>query len=195
MHIPSDYEIKNQSVITAFMQQHPFAQLVCATDLFPAINHLPLIYDAEHHCLWGHLAKSNPDLKHLNNASVAVVFSGAHGYISPDWYEKLGVPTWNYQAVHVQGTCQKDASVSRVKKVVDELSAVHQTSLGSNWVDDYNPTMLSAIVAIKIDIHNIRCQFKLSQDRSSTDQLNVIRALQESGQLKLAEAMKQVLKP
>lgn len=194
MHIPSDYEIKNQSVITAFMQQHPFAQLVCATDLFPVINHLPLMYDPEHHCLWGHLAKSNPDLKYLNNSSVAVVFSGAHGYISPDWYEKPGVPTWNYQAVHIQGTCQTDASVSRIKKVVDQLSAVHQTSLGLSWADDYKATMLSAIKAIKIDIQSMQCQFKLSQDRSAADQRNVIRALQERGQTELAEAMKQVLK-
>lgn len=194
MHIPSDYEIKDRAVITAFMQQYPFAQLVCATETFPDINHLPLLYDAEQNCLWGHLAKNNPALKYLHNAQVSVVFTGPHGYISPDWYQKPGVPTWNYQAVHVQGICQTDDSVSRVKKIVDELSALHQASLGSNWVDDYNPSMLSAIVTTKINIHNIRCQFKLSQDRSVADQLNVIRALQESGQLELADAMKQVLK-
>jgi len=194
MHIPSHYEIKDQAVICAFMQHHPFALLVCATESFPVINHIPLLYDAEQNCLWGHLAKNNPDLKHLNNSSVTVVFSGEHGYISPDWYQKSGVPTWNYQTVHVQGICQIDASVTTVKKIVDEMSALHQASLGSTWADDYKPAMLSAIEAIKIDIHNIDCQFKLSQDRSAADQQNVIKALQENGQTELAHAMKQTLK-
>lgn len=194
MHIPSDYIIKDNAVITAFMQQQPFAQVVCAGDSFPIINHMPLLYDAEQHCLWGHLAKNNPDLKHLSNARVTVVFSGAHGYISPDWYEKPGVPTWNYQTVHARGICQTDTSEKVTREIVDELSALHQKSLGLSWRNDYNPAMLSAIVALKIDIIDMSCQFKLSQDRSATDRQNVIIALQENGQPELAEAMKQTFK-
>lgn len=193
MHIPTDFEIKDNAVIKAFMRQHPFAQLVCSTDQFPAINHLPFLHDLENQCLWGHLAKNNPDLKHLNNTSVNVVFSGPHGYISPDWYQNSGVPTWNYQAVHVRGTCQRDSSESTIQKVVDNLSALHQKNLGLDWVNDYNPAMLSAIVAIKIDILDIRCQFKLSQDRSDIDRHNVIQALKQNGQLELAYSMKQEL--
>lgn len=194
MHIPPDYEIKDQSLITDFMQQHPFAQLVCATDSFPVINHIPLLYDAEQNCLWGHLAKNNPHLTHLNNSSVCVVFTGPHGYISPDWYEKTGVPTWNYQALHIRGTCRTDDSTSRVKNIVDEMSALYQASLGYSWDDNYAHAMLSAIVALKVDIESMQCQFKLSQDRSAKDQHNVIKALQENGQLELAEAMKQARK-
>ena len=142
MHIPSDYEIKNQSVITAFMQQHPFAQLVCATDLFPVINHLPLMYDPEHHCLWGHLAKSNPDLKYLNNSSVAVVFSGAHGYISPDWYRKSGVPTWNYQAVHIYGQCRLMNSTEQLEEMVAALSHEYEQNF------EKQPEYLSFVVRL-----------------------------------------------
>jgi Transcriptional regulator len=116
MHIPSDYEINDKDVITAFMQQYPFAQLVCASDTFPIINHIPLLYDAEKHCLWGHLAKNNPDLKHLNNSSVTVVFSGVHGYISPDWYEKSGVPTWNYQPFMFRGFARQIIPVPKGKE-------------------------------------------------------------------------------
>ncbi|KAA3639277.1 MAG: FMN-binding negative transcriptional regulator [Proteobacteria bacterium] len=194
MHIPSDYEIKDKAIIAAFMQQYPFAQVVCAGDTFPIVNHMPLLYDAEQHCLWGHLAKNNPDLNQLTNSRITVVFSGTHGYISPDWYEKTGVPTWNYQAVHVTGTCHIDTSEKITQKIVDELSELHQKSLGLSWVNDYNPAMLSAIVALKIDIHDMRCQFKLSQDRSAIDRKNVIIALQENGQPELAEAMKQAFK-
>lgn len=193
MHIPSDYIIKDNTVITAFMQQHPFAQVVCAGDTFPIINHMPLLYDSVQHCLWGHLAKNNPNLKHLTNSHVTVVFSGSHGYISPDWYEKPGVPTWNYQTVHAQGICQTDTSEKIAQEIVDELSDLHQKSLGLSWANDYNPAMLSAIVAIKIDIHDVRCQFKLSQDRSPQDRQNIIDALSKLGKQDLMRAMQSFL--
>ncbi len=195
MHVPPDYAIKDKAVITAFIQQNPFAQLVCATETFPVINHIPLLYDAECNCLWGHLAKNNPDLKHLNDSQVTAVFSGPHGYISPDWYENPGVPTWNYQTVHVMGNCRADDSVTTVKRIVDQLSEAHQASLGYNWNDDYKSSMLSAIVALKIDIESLQCQFKLNQDRSAKDQQKVIKSLQENGQHELAEAMEQTQKP
>ena len=193
MHIPPDYAVKDHSVITAFMQHHPFAQLVCATETFPVINHVPLLYDDERNCLWGHLAKNNPDLTYLNNSPVSVVFTGPHGYISPDWYEKPGVPTWNYQALHVGGTCHTETSESIIKKVVDKLSNHHQTLMGFSWDGNYKPSMLSAIVAIRIEIRSIQCQFKLSQDRSTNDQQNIINALKKNGQIQLAKTMNKIL--
>ncbi len=191
MHIPIDYKVTDKAVIEAFIQQHPFGQLVCAGDHFPVINHLPFLYNIEEQYLWGHLAKQNPGLKLLDNAPVSVVFSGPHGYISPDWYEKPGVPTWNYQAVHITGTCHLDSSAKAVQQMVDELSTFHQESLGFSWNADYNPKLLSAIVALKIDIHEIHCQFKLSQDRNPKDQQNVMKALSELGQHDLSQAMKE----
>lgn len=172
-----------------FIQQHPFAQLVCATDTFPVINHIPFLFDTEQNCLWGHLAKNNQDIRHLSNSPVTVVFSGPHGYISPDWYENPGVPTWNYQAVHIRGISQVDTAESTVKKVVDGLSTQHQSRLDATWSDDYNPSLLSAIVAIRIDIQPMQCQFKLSQDRSAKDRQQVIKALQDNNQIELAEAI------
>ena len=191
MHIPADYEIKDSSVIESFIRRQSFGQLVCAGNRFPIINHLPFIYDHKRHCLLGHLAKQNPDLKQLNQASVTVVFTGPHGYISPDWYEKPGVPTWNYQVVHITGTCHIDTSANACQQMVSELSELHQKSLGLTWGNDYNPAMLSAIVALKIEIQAWRCQFKLSQDRSLQDQHNVINALSELGQQELSLAMTQ----
>ena len=50
-----------------------------------------------------HVAKSNSQWKDIEDQEVLVTFQGAHDYVSPSWYETAGVPTWNYQAVHIYG--------------------------------------------------------------------------------------------
>ena len=67
--------------------------------------------------LRAHLARANPLCALLAEASqasreVLVVFSGPHGYISPQFYlpEHKNVPTWNYAAVHAYGVPLMDVT-------------------------------------------------------------------------------------
>ena len=62
---------------------------------------------------------------------------------------------------------------------------------------DYLQKMISAIVAFEVRITRLEGKFKLSQNRSRVDQLNVIAALKNTGgddATRLASLMEQVLK-
>jgi transcriptional regulator len=50
--------------------------------------------------------------------------------------------------------------------------------------------MLRGIVGIEMAVTEIQCKFKLSQNRSSTDQEQSIRALEALGNHELAEVMR-----
>jgi transcriptional regulator len=59
------------------------------------------------------------------------------------------------------------------------------------WQPEYPMSILQAIVGIEIIIREIQCKYKLSQNRSQRDQLNIIGKLKSRGSNKLAEAMEQ----
>jgi transcriptional regulator len=118
-----------------------------------------------------------------------VTLQGAHDYISPSWYAGSGVPTWNYQAVHVYGQCKVFNEPNELKRVVDALTKKYESSFPTPWQPDYGSSMLGAIVGIEIDINEIQCQYKLSQNRSEQDKQQVIEQLKLSGSKQLAEAM------
>ena len=75
----------------------------------PLISHAPLVFirseneEATGGQLIGHFARANPHWKHLQNGKVTAIFHGPSAYITPQWYVKNDVPTWNFATVHVEG--------------------------------------------------------------------------------------------
>lgn len=87
------------------MAKNPFATVITVQDNQPSISHLPLTpkKNGNELELIGHMAKANPQWKYLENNLVTCIFHGAHTYITPVWYTKDDVPTWNYSTVHAKG--------------------------------------------------------------------------------------------
>lgn len=78
---------------------------------------------------------------------------------------------------------------SALRALVDGLTRKYESTIRAPWEPEYNPAMLKAIVGFEIEITDVQCQFKLSQNRSNEDRLAVIEQLKQSGQVKLAAAM------
>ena len=119
-----------------------------------------------------------------------ITLQGAHDYISPSWYASPGVPTWNYQAVHIYGRCQIFSDPEAVKTVVDELTAKYESNFEKPWIPEYRAEMLGAIVGFEVEISDIQAQYKLSQNRSKQDRKQVIENLEKFGSSDLVAAMK-----
>ncbi|PCJ28221.1 MAG: transcriptional regulator [SAR86 cluster bacterium] len=150
---------------------------------------MPFLYQPQEQTLLGHMAKANPHWQQLEKQNVLIVLQGPHAYISPSWYLNPGVPTWNYQAVHIYGraTCFQDSE--KLKNIVDRLTAENEAAFDKPWKPDYEATMLRGIVGIKIEIEDIQCKFKLNQNRDIDDQKNVSTQLRLIGETALAKAM------
>ena len=203
IYTPELFAISDRTTLMQLMRENSFATLVVSTGGEPLIAHLPVLVDDETDTLHAHVARTNPLWHALApNREVLFVFQGPHHYVSPGCYSvHPSVPTWNYAVVHAHGTpviIEESAVVeSMLRRLVDENESGSPAPWKMDLPVDYLQKMISAIVAFEVRITRLEGKFKLSQNRSRVDQLNVIAALKNTGgddATRLASLMEQVLK-
>ena len=155
-------------------------------------THIPVLLEATNNRLLGHLARANPQWQSIDGQEVLITLQGSHDYISPSWYCSPGVPTWNYQAVHIYGICQVFEDTTKLKQVVDALTGKFESVFDTPWQPDYKASMLRGIVGIEVEINEIQCKYKLSQNRSREDQDMVIEQLKARDSQGTAQAMSDI---
>ncbi|MEH6457948.1 MAG: FMN-binding negative transcriptional regulator [Cocleimonas sp.] len=192
MFIPKPFVITDEKEIHAFIQANAFGQIISSKDGRLLSSHIPFLVSDDKTKLIGHLAKVNPQTQDIEDQSVLITLQGAHDYISPSWYEGAGVPTWNYQAVHIYGECKTFDDPEALKDVVDTLTAKYESSFDVPWQPNYKAAMLGAIVGFEVTISDIQAKYKLSQNKSDQDRKQVIEELDNLGSTELAKAMKRV---
>ena len=189
MYIPKHFEITDEAEISKFIDANSFGQLLSLIDTEIVSTHIPFLFDAESRVLLAHMAKANPQWQQIQEQKVLVTLQGEHAYISPCWYESAGVPTWNYQAVHIRGIAESFTDPKKLKRMVDKLTKQNESGYPDPWQSDYSASMLRGIIGIEISITSIQCKFKLSQNRSVQDQSNVKEQLANRGYEALANEM------
>ncbi|MCL4143786.1 UNVERIFIED_CONTAM: hypothetical protein GTU68_067128 [Idotea baltica] len=192
MYIPKYFEVTDDTEISSFIEANAFGQLISSVDGRPFATHMPFLLSDDRQTLIGHIAKSNPQHLSINKQEVLITLQGPHDYISPSWYTSPGVPTWNYQAAHIYGVCKIFKDTERLKHIVDSLTNKYESGFEEPWQSDYKAAMLGAIVGLEIDIKEIQCKYKLSQNRSSEDKQQVIQQLEELESSRLAKAMRDI---
>jgi transcriptional regulator len=190
MYVPSSFDVSSDiPYCHRVIREFAFAQLITvgeSGELF--ITSVPFLLDETRGplgTLRGHLARANPQAKALSGGSALVTFNGPHTYISPSWYVAApAVPTWNYVAVHAQGTARLlDAGETRA--TLDALVTRYEAGRDEPWSfadtsADYQEKMVLGIVAFDIEIAKLEGKAKLSQNRSTEDLEGVIHALSNS---------------
>jgi transcriptional regulator len=189
VYIPKHFEVTDEKEIFTFVEANAFGQLISNVDGKLFSTHLPFLLSEDKSKLIGHLALNNPQHIKIDGQEVLVTLEGPHDYISPAWYNSPGVPTWNYQAVHIYGKCKVFKSTTELQAVIDALTTKYEGALETPWQPEYKLSMLGAIVGIEITITDTQCKYKLSQNRSPQDRSQVIEHLKVIGSNKLAEAM------
>ncbi|WP_420547862.1 FMN-binding negative transcriptional regulator [Curvivirga sp.] len=188
MYIPSHF--KEDSVEKAYeiIDQYGFATLVSphvsVTEDMPYVTHLPFLRDGN--VLLGHLARPNKHWKRFDNeVAHTVIFQGAHGYISPRWYQNEDqVPTWAYATVHVTGVIQLIEEMDEINSLMEKISAQYEGAAGwkPSKVDPKKYEALKrGIVCFKMEMSDIQCKLKLNQNKSELDQNSVLSVLKEQG--------------
>jgi len=193
MYVPKHFEISDADEIFAFLDANAFGQLISRQDDEIMASHLPFLPAADRERLHCHLARQNPQWQQLEGQRVLITFQGAHDYISPSWYETAGVPTWNYQAVHIYGHCRVFDDAAELAGVVEALSKRYESAFETPWQPQYRDAMLKAIVGVEITIDQVQCKYKLSQNRPTADQQGVVDQLDQLGSKSLASVMRKTL--
>ena len=186
MYVPEAFALREREALHAWLRRHPFAVLVTAPGGAPEATHLPLWLDdarGEHGTLLGHVARANAQWRGFDGETRALaVFSGPHAYVSPRSYATPGVPTWNYVAVHAEGTPRVVEGEAAVRGMLRQLTEVHDGAGGFDALDgSLVSKMLRGIVAFELPIDRLVGKQKLSQNRSEADRVGVVAALRASG--------------
>ena len=207
MYNPSHFKIDDPASLHALIQAHPLGCLVTQSDAGLDANHLPfeLLQDEDGVLrLTAHVARANPVWQQIRDDSpVLVIFRAEQAYISPNWYPSKHetheqVPTWNYRVVHAHGRIGVRDDEKFVRGVVGRLTRRHEASNNaeapwkmSDAPPDYLQRMLGAIVGLEITVDRLEAKFKLSQNKQQRDRLGAVQALEQLGQLDLAQSMRQ----
>jgi transcriptional regulator len=189
MYIPKAFREDDITRLHTLMQDYNFAALVTQSpDGVPVATHLPFILDTNpgsygYGTLFCHMARANTQWRSFaSEHEVLVIFQGPHAYISPSWYEEaLSVPTWNYAVVHAYG---KPRIIEDAVELYDTLRTLVQHSeaqFEKPWPfdlpQDFVQQKMRGVVGIEIAITRLEGKFKLSQNRSLVDQINVATTL------------------
>ena len=202
MYIPRRYEEEDKEKIHSFIRENSFAILITVKDGNPAGTHIPLLLEKDadgRDVLMGHISRGNDQKQALEDgAKVLVVFAGPHAYISPRWYTKMNVPTWNYIAVHVYGTVkivEGDELHAALRRLVDHYE--HSMPLPvkveeipeKTYNDDFR-----GIIGFKVIIDDIQAAYKLSQNRDAQSFHQVVGELEKGDDVAkgVAEEMKKI---
>jgi transcriptional regulator len=207
MYLPKLFAESRPEELHRLIREYPFGMLVTHTSSGLEANHLPFLLDEERGAcgtLLAHIARANPLWTEIvDGGEVLVVFRGAHGYISPNWYVSKHethrhVPTWNYEVVHAHGRIHVRDDEKFVRGVVARLTRQHEADQLRPWKmsdapADYLSEELTQIVGIEVELMRVDGKRKLSQNRDARDFESTVRALEERGHKELALAMKRSL--
>jgi len=206
MYLPEQYSEPRAEELHRIIREYPLGMLVRTTAAGLEADHLPFLMDAEQGpvcTLRAHVARANPVWKEIRDGEdVLVIFRGAQGYISPNWYPgkhetHRRVPTWNYEIVHAHGTVHVRDDATFVRSVVARLTRKHEADQQKPWrmgdaPADFVSGLLQNIVGIEIRLARLECKRKLNQHHERRDREGAVQGLDAHGNHGLAVAMRHI---
>jgi transcriptional regulator len=187
MYVPDLFGSASPREVQEIVETYSFATLITHRGDELELSHLPLTLEGTlaGGILRGHMARANPQLAQCGPGVAAIaVFQGPHAYVSPRWYEKPGVPTWNYIAVHCHGSIHLEDTTADLERALELMLDKYESEDGRRAIDalsaDQRARALAAIQSFSMKIERVEAKFKLSQNKSQQDRDRVIAQLSRS---------------
>ncbi len=180
--------MNDREEIFDFIHHNSFAILITNNNNKLNATHIPILLksdEGKNGFLYGHVAKANRQTDDISG-EVLVIFSGAHKYISPAWYETdQAVPTWSYLSVHVYGKMEiledRESKIEIVKDAVKYFEDSSSSYKVEDLKEKYFEGLIKGITAFKIEITDIQGKKKISQNHPEERQKRVISELEKFG--------------
>ena len=116
---------------------------------------------------------------------VLVIFNGPHCYVSASWYNNpQSASTWNYMTVHAKGKItftDEEGTFAAIQAVTNKYEGTETAAAFNKMPKEYIMQMLKAIVGFTIEVESVDNVFKLSQNKTSQEQINIIEQLKNKG--------------
>jgi transcriptional regulator len=178
---------KDPAKVIAFMKDNSFAVITGFGGQYPVATHIPLeivVADDGKISFAGHLMKNTDHHKaFVKNDNVLVIFNGPHTYVSASWYSNpQTASTWNYMTVHAKGKLSftdEEGTYNAIKSITNKYEGTETVAAFNTMPKEYVQKMLTAIVGFTIETESVENVFKLSQNKSTKEQINIIDQLKK----------------
>ena len=179
---------KDTDKVIAFMKENAFAIITGWGEQYPVATHIPLEVVVEANdkiILCGHIMKNSDHHKaFVKNSNVLAIFNGPHCYVSASWYNNpQSASTWNYMTVHAKGNIvftNDTGTYAAIKAVTNKYEGTTTAAAFDAMSKEYIDQMLKAIIGFTIEIEKLDNVFKLSQNKSESEQINIIEQLKKT---------------
>ncbi len=191
MYLHPVFKIETEEALP-ILEERSFGLFAVPTATAPFGVHVPFLVDGTPETglrIHLHVARANPIHTHIGDGCQALLACiGPDAYVSPDWYGSADqVPSWLYTAVHVTGAARLADRETHLAHV-DRLAAKFEARLAPKkpWTSDKmdetkRRKMLTAIVAITLDVEEVHAQKKLIQHKSEAEQRGAAAGLAGRG--------------
>lgn len=193
------FQPRSDQDILRLLREQPFGWLVCGRGESFRASAIPfrptLGPEGALVGLWGHLARSNPQVERLRRDPRAeVLILGANGYISPSWMaDRTQAPTWNYVAVQFLtriNFLEDDTALERIlRDLIGSMEAQRPNAWSMEDMGARYAQLARRIIAFEADIVEVRPRFKLGQDERRDVFADIMVGLEAAGAGDLREWM------
>ncbi|AYD89762.1 FMN-binding negative transcriptional regulator [Actinomyces lilanjuaniae] len=199
MYVPRHFELP-EGYAASLLTQVRVGNLVTVHADGPAATLVPFYLDQDRDTLVTHLVRNNPQARLPALGPALVILDEADAYVAPRWYAtnevKANVPTWDYITVHVTGRVRVDPSPAAALRAARELTLRTEPQEVLDRVgEDSLERMARAIVAVEVQVEQVTGKAKMSQNRHPDDIRSLIAALEEQGQTRLVNFLREVSLP
>lgn len=191
MYVPPIYRAEDPGWARFVMANYPLATLVTNGTTLPHATHLPVIFEQDGGdsdglagiTLLGHMNRANPHWGALTEGTTGkLIFSGPHSYITPTVYHaQVAAPTWNFVAVHLQGTLRPFPQLDDTLRVLRRTVEIFESLFGDSW--DPVPSLRyfrqigTRVGAFRFTVTSADAMFKLSQEKAPEVRDRIIKRL------------------
>ena len=193
------YTTTNQAEIRRLIRENPWATYVSNTSTGLVASHYPTLLedagdgdgggdadvDAAGITIVTHFGRPDDELHEVGQHEMLVIVQGAHGYISPAWYDRDDfIPTWNHVTAHLYGVPEilsDDENFAVLGKLVDHFEGrmPHPVSLDQD--EQTARRIAKGTVGLRIRVTRVDARLKLSQNKSDAVRATIIEGLHGDG--------------
>jgi transcriptional regulator len=196
MHPNRKFQMQDRGSMAALVRDLGFGLLFVSTPDGPRAVHVPVLLDDDR--LRFHVSRGNsvhPTL--AAGAEALFVATGAHAYISPEWYGlEDRVPTWNYVAVELEGPVRL-LDPEGLTRLLDDMSAEQEARLAPKpaWTrarmsEGRFEGLLKSISGFEMRVAAWRGTAKVDQDKPQEVRDRIADSLAERGERDMAATMR-----
>lgn len=135
--------------------------------------------------LIGHVGRPDEQAHELGTHEVLLIVQGAHGYISPSWYDPGDIiPTWNHVTAHLYGTPEilsEGENFEALTALTDHFERRVVKPRGLHLDPEYSRRIARGTVGVRVRVTRFDARAKLSQNKPPEVIERIIDALEHDG--------------